>query len=189
MLVLNAGWSAPVSLLGHVWTAAVGNSTATPSGMMYHLPGIEGLHALRDSVGFIAKARLPIGRDGRNRPSLFPFQTATGRNAHARSPYNAHAGVRSFIVFPSDTVGAYLDWRAQEAGLAAVQSGDQALMDAYRGGDIYHGLALMWVHHRPRSAALEGREPRDAAAYEGVQLAINYGMGVPSLARGLIVTR
>jgi hypothetical protein len=41
--------------------------------LMYHHPGIENLHALRDSVGFIAKARLPIGRDGRNRPSLFPL--------------------------------------------------------------------------------------------------------------------
>jgi len=54
--------------------------------LMYHVPGIEALHALRDRLGFIVKARLPIGRDGRNRPSLFPFGTATGRNAHAKSP-------------------------------------------------------------------------------------------------------
>src|SRR5262245_22810683 len=43
--------------------------------MMSHIPGVEGLHALRDSIGFIIRARLPIGRDGRNRPSLFPFAT------------------------------------------------------------------------------------------------------------------
>ena len=79
--------------------------------MMHHVPGIEGLHALRDSLGFIVKARLPIGRDGRNRPSLFPFGTATGRNAHTKSPYNAHAGMRSFMVFPRSAIGAYLDWR------------------------------------------------------------------------------
>lgn len=30
--------------------------------LMYHVPGIEGLHALRDSLGFIVKAQLPIGR-------------------------------------------------------------------------------------------------------------------------------
>jgi hypothetical protein len=70
--------------------------------LMYHIPGIEELHALRDSLGVIVKAKLPIGRDGRNRPSLFPFCTATGRNAHAKSLYNAHAGMRSFMVFPSD---------------------------------------------------------------------------------------
>ena len=63
--------------------------------LMYHVPGIEGLHALRDSLGVIVRAKLPIGRDGRNRPSLFPFCTATGRNAHAKSLYNAHASVRS----------------------------------------------------------------------------------------------
>ena len=45
--------------------------------LMYHIPGIEGLHALRDSLGVIVRAKLPIGRDGRNRPSLFPFCTAT----------------------------------------------------------------------------------------------------------------
>jgi hypothetical protein len=57
--------------------------------LMYHVPGIEGLHALRDSLGVIVRAKLPIGRDGRNRPSLFPFGTATGRNAHSKSLYNA----------------------------------------------------------------------------------------------------
>ena len=60
--------------------------------LMSHYPGIENLHALRDSVGFIAKARLPIGPDGRNRPSLFPFGTATGRNAHAKSPLQRTRG-------------------------------------------------------------------------------------------------
>src|SRR5262249_52566823 len=74
--------------------------SSDPFRLMYNIPGIESLHALRDSLGFIAKARLPIGRDGRNRPSLFPFGTATGRNAHAKIPYNAHAGMRSFMQFP-----------------------------------------------------------------------------------------
>jgi hypothetical protein len=111
--------------------------------MMYHVPGIEGLHALRDSLGFIVKARLPIGKDGRNRPSLFPFGTATGRNAHAKSPYNAHAGMRGFMMFSPDTIGAYLDWRTQEVGIAAALSGDQTLIDDYRAGDIYHALAQM----------------------------------------------
>ena len=72
---------------------------------------------------------------------MFPFCTATGRNAHAKSLYNAHAGMRSFMVFPPDTIGVYLDWRTQEVGVAAALSDDPALMDAYRGGDVYHALA------------------------------------------------
>ena len=46
------------------------------------------------------------------------------------------------MVFPADKIGVYLDWRTQEVGVAAALSGDQALMDAYRGGDVYHALAL-----------------------------------------------
>src|SRR5262249_22185482 len=83
--------------------------------LMYNVtPGLEELHALRDTIGFIMKARLPIGPDGRNRPSLFPFGTATGRNAHAKSPFNAHAGMRSFMLFDPGVTGFYLDWRSQE---------------------------------------------------------------------------
>jgi hypothetical protein len=77
--------------------------------LMHHLPGIENLHALRDSLGVLVRAKLPIGRDGRNRPSLYPFGTSSGRNAHAKSLFNAHAGMRSFMVFPDDVTGVYLD--------------------------------------------------------------------------------
>jgi hypothetical protein len=154
--------------------------------LMYHThPGIEGLHALRDSIGFIAKARLPIGRDGRNRPSLFPFGTATGRNAHAKSPYNAHAGVRSFMVCPPGSTMFYLDWRSQEVGVAAAHSGDHTLQEDYS-GDIYHALArLCGLTDDPDPIRWKklNRPVRDRM--KPLQLGINYGMGVPSLARGL----
>jgi DNA polymerase family A len=155
-------------------------------GMMSHIPGVAGIHALRDSIGFIVRARLPIGPDGRNRPSLFPFCTATGRNAHARSPFNAHAGLRSFMLFPPETIGAYLDWRTQEVGIAAVASEDAALKAAYTGGDVYHALArLCGLTNDPNPVRWKNdhRDVRDRM--KPLQLAINYGMGVPSLARGL----
>jgi DNA polymerase-1 len=110
--------------------------------LMYHVPGIERLHALRDSIRVVTGAKLPIGKDGRNRPSLFPFGTATGRNAHSKSLYNLHAGVRSFMVFPPDRIGLYLDWRTQEVGIAAARSDDDELKAAYGGGDVYHAFAL-----------------------------------------------
>ena len=149
-------------------------------------PGIEGLHALRDSIGFIAKARLPIGRDGRNRPSLFPFCTATGRNAHARSPYNAHAGVRSFMICPPGSIVAYLDWRSQEVGIAAAHSGDERLMADYAAGDVYHGLARMCGQTtEPDPVRWKKANKAQRDRMKPLQLGINYGMGVPSLARGL----
>jgi DNA polymerase-1 len=154
--------------------------------MMYHVPGIEELHALRDGLRVIATAKLPIGRDGRNRPSLFPFGTATGRNAHRRSLFNAHASMRSFMVFPSDRIGVYLDWRTQEVGIAAALSGDPALMKAYADGDVYYAFAR-------DSGLTDDPDPRHWKAHnqtmrqrmKALQLGVNYGMGVASLAKGL----
>ena len=104
--------------------------------LMYHVPGIEGLHALRDSLGVIVTAKLPIGRDGRNRPSLFPFGTATGRNAHGKACSTRTPAMRSLMVFPPDKIGLYLDWRTQEVGIAAALSED-------RGAD---GRLSRWRH-------------------------------------------
>ncbi len=155
-------------------------------GLMSHVPGIEGLHALRDTLGVIVRAKLPIGRDGRNRPSLFPFCTATGRNAHAKSLFNAHASVRSFMVFPQDTIGVYLDWRTQEVGIAAALSGDQGLMRDYDAGDVYHALAkLCGLTDELDPKRWKDEDPAMRQRMKPLQLAVNYGMGVPSLAKGL----
>jgi len=154
--------------------------------LMSHVPGVESLHALRDSLGVIVRARLPIGKDGRNRPSLFPFGTATGRNAHSKSLFNAHAAMRSFMRFRSDRIGVYLDWRAQEVGIAAALSGDQALIDSYQSGDVYHGLAkLCGLTSEPDPKIWKARFPDQRQRMKPLQLGINYLMGVPSLARGL----
>ena len=154
--------------------------------MMSHLPGIEELHALRDSLRVIGGARLPIGRDGRNRPSLFPFGTATGRNAHRRSLYNAHAGLRSFMVFPPDRIGLYLDWRTQEVAIAAALSGDRALIQAYREGDVYYAFARdSGLTRDPDQKHWKAHDQTMRQRMKSLQLGINYGMGVPSLAKGL----
>jgi DNA polymerase family A len=154
--------------------------------LMYHVPGIEGLHALRDSLRVVAGAKLPIGRDGRNRPSLFPFGTVSGRNAHRRSLYNAHAGMRSFMVFPENKIGLYLDWRTQEVACAAAFSNDQRMIDAYNSGDIYHAFAFaagLTTDFDAKHWAKNNKSMRQRV--KALQLGINYGMGVPSLARGL----
>ena len=149
-------------------------------------PAIEGLHALRDSLGVIVRNRIPIGRDGRNRPSLFPFGTATGRNAQAKSLFNAHASMRSFMRFPVDKIGVYLDWRTQEVGVAAARSGDEALAEAYSSGDVYHALALLCGLTDDTDAnAGNAITPSQRQQMKALQLGINYGMGVRSLSRGL----
>jgi DNA polymerase I len=154
--------------------------------LMHHVPGMEGLHALRDSLRLVVTAKLPIGRDGRNRPSLFPFCTTTGRNAHRRSLYNVHAGMRSFMRFPDDKIGVYLDWRTQEVGVVAALSGDPALLDAYRGGDVYHALAFDNGLTKERDIKVwKAGNPTQRQRMKALQLGLNYGMGVPALAKGL----
>ena len=180
------------------WLAAVGvfawprldsgmlDTSSDAFGIMIHLPGIEGLHALRDSLRVIAGAKLPVGRDGRNRPSLFPFGTATGRNAHRRSLFNAHAGMRSFMVTPPGKILAYLDWRTQEVGVVAAQSGDEALMRAYASGDVYYIFAHdAGLTRDPDRKRWKNNNPEQRQRMKSLQLGINYGMGVASLAKGL----
>jgi DNA polymerase I-like protein with 3'-5' exonuclease and polymerase domains len=150
------------------------------------VPSLEELHALRDSLGFIVKARLPIGPDGRNRPSLFPFGTATGRNAQAKSPYNAHAGMRSFMLFDRDVTGFYLDWRSQEVAVAAARFDDPVLRNEYESGDVYHALALMCgLTNNPDPIHWKANNRAQRDRMKPIQLGINYGMGISSLAKGL----
>ena len=105
---------------------------------------------------------------------------------HAKSPYNAHAGVRSFMVFAPETIGFYLDWRTQEVGVAAALSGDRALMEDYATGDVYHALARMCgLTDDPDPIRWKKLNRPQRDRMKPLQLGINYGMGVPSLARGL----
>jgi DNA polymerase I-like protein with 3'-5' exonuclease and polymerase domains len=157
--------------------------------MMYCVhSAIEGLHALRDSLGVIVRARIPIGPDGRNRPSLFPFGTATGRNAQSKSLYNAHASMRSFMMASERKILLYLDWRTQEVGVAAARSGDEQLAADYLAGDIYYALAKMCnltaeTDVKRWKDSPEGKSQRQRM--KALQLGVNYGMGVMSLSRGL----
>jgi DNA polymerase I-like protein with 3'-5' exonuclease and polymerase domains len=93
--------------------------------------------------------------------------------------------MRSFMVFPPDSIGDYLYWSGQEIGVAAAQSGDLQLIEDY-GGDIYHALALMCgLTKEPDPIKWKKAHPEVRQRMKTLQLGINYGMGVPSLARGL----
>jgi DNA polymerase-1 len=155
--------------------------------LMAHIPGVEDLYALRESLRLVTGTKkLPIGKDGRNRPNLFPFGTATGRNAHTRSLYNLHHDLRSFMVFPSDKIGLYLDWRTREVGIAAALSGDAGLRAAYESGDVYHKAAFdAGLTTDPDRKHWAKSNPDFRNRMKTQQLGINYGMGVTSLAKGL----
>ena len=64
--------------------------------LMYHVPGIEGLHALRDSLGVIVRAKLPIGATAAIAQAYFrsappPAATRIPKACTTRTPACAHS--------------------------------------------------------------------------------------------------
>ena len=64
--------------------------------LMYHVPGIEGLHALRDSLGVIVRAKLPIGATAAIAQACFrsappPAATRIPKACITRTPACAHS--------------------------------------------------------------------------------------------------
>jgi DNA polymerase I-like protein with 3'-5' exonuclease and polymerase domains len=65
-------------------------------------------------------------------------------------------------------------------------SNDRALMDAYRSGDVYHTLAMICgLTNDCDRKRWKNKNPAMRQRMKSLQLAINYGMSVPSLAKGL----
>jgi len=97
--------------------------------------------------------------------------------------------MRSLITFPTaGAVGAYFDFRTQEIGVAAALSGDEQLRRDYESGDTYHALALMCGltdDPDPGHWKKQDENKKLRQRMKALQLGINYGMGVASLARGL----
>ena len=134
--------------------------------MMYHIPGIEGLHALRDSLGFIARREAcRSGATGATGRACFRSAPRPAATRTRKSLYNAHAGMRSFMVFPPDTIGAYLDWRTQEVGVAAARvrrrRADGRLRRRRR---LSRARSAVRPHRRPGPDALEEQTTRPCAS-------------------------
>jgi hypothetical protein len=111
------------------------------------------LNDLKELLGTLNQSKmgwkLAIGRDGRNRTGLIPFQAVTGRNQPSSSKFifGPATWLRSFIrAEPGETV-IYFDWSGEEIAIAAAKSGDERLIADYRSGDPYIAFA---VRHRGR---------------------------------------
>ena len=102
-------------------------------------PIIRPLYRARRMMSLLRDNDLAIGRDGRNRYGFFPFAAETGRNAWkaAEFIFAQPAYLRGLIQPPPSKALAYLDYGQQEFAVAAVLSGDERMMEAYRADDPY----------------------------------------------------
>lgn len=107
-------------------------------------PVVAPIREVRENLAKLRLSDLAVGRDGRNRASVFPFGTRSSRNApsNSRFIFGPSAWLRSLIrPLPAMAI-AYVDYASQEIAVAAALSGDIALKEAYTSGDPYLAFAV-----------------------------------------------
>jgi DNA polymerase I len=148
---------------------------------MANVPGaaiVAPLCLLRNSLsGLRLGIDLTVGSDARNRASLWPFRSVTGRNqpSSKRFIFGCARWLRGLIQAPSGHAVAYIDWSQQEFGIAAALSGDAAMQEAYRSGDPYLAFAQ-------QSGLSQEDAKRARDLYKQCILATQYGQAARSLA-------
>jgi DNA polymerase I-like protein with 3'-5' exonuclease and polymerase domains len=86
------------------------------------------------------------------------------------------------LIKPSPGFGlAYIDWAQQEFGIAAALSGDEAMQEAYMSGDPY--LAFAKQANAVPANATKRSHGIEREQFKACVLAVQYGMGVDSLAQ------
>jgi hypothetical protein len=125
---------------------------------------------------------LQCGKDGRNRYSVMPFGTLTGRNAASsnRFIFGLPSGLRPLIKPAEGMAVAICDWQCQEIGIAASLSGDAGLLAAFNTGDPYIAFAILAGNAPP--GARQATHPRARKIHKTPLLGVCYGMGAHTLA-------
>jgi DNA polymerase-1 len=145
-------------------------------------PHIEELRELRYSLSKLRLNNLPVGADGRNRTLLGAYGTKTARNAPSNAKYvfGPAKWIRFLIRPPAGRVLIHRDYKQQEVGIAAIVSGDNALLEACESGDVYLGIAKQLGHAPDGMPADELEIVR--GLFKTVVLGIQYGVGYRALA-------
>jgi DNA polymerase-1 len=128
-------------------------------------PHMHPLKELRQAVSDLNAAKLAIGPDGRNRVLLSPYGQKAGRNNPKSGPFLLGKSVwlRGLIKPAEGRAVACCDWSAQEVHIAAVLSGDQAMLDVLATEDPYLRFAVMAGMAPPAATKASHKEIRDLA--------------------------
>ena len=176
-LVQRNGWSWP-----RYEDGALDQSDQTFREMEGKYPTIGPLRELRYSLSKLRLNDLQVGNDGRNRTLLGAYGTKTARNAPSNSKFvfGPAKWIRFLITPPPGSVLIHRDYCQQEVRIAAVLSGDTALLEACESGDVYLGIAgqLGFISESMTPAELKAVR----TLFKTVVLGIQYGLGAFSLA-------
>jgi DNA polymerase family A len=144
---------------------------------------------LRSSLAELRLNDLAVGKDGRNRTILSAFRSKTGRNQPSNTKYifGPSVWLRGLIKSPPGHAVAYVDWAQQEFGIAAVLSGDAAMLRAYESGDVYLAFAKQ-AKMVPADATRESHEAQRELCKQCI-LGTQYGQGEWGLAQRIGLPR
>lgn len=145
-------------------------------------PQIGPLRELRFSLSKLRLNNLQVGNDGRNRVLLGPYGSKGGSNQPSNSKYifGPAKWIRHLITPPPGRALVHRDYCQQEIRIAAILSGDKALLAACEAGDVYRNIAAQLGFMRDGMSELEVAHVR--ALFKTVVLGISYGLGARSLA-------
>jgi hypothetical protein len=152
-----------------------------------HPAEVGPIRELRHALSQLRLQELAVGADGRNRCLLSAFGSRTGRNqpSNTRFIFGPSTWLRSLLRPEPGRAVAYVDWSAQELGIAAALSGDPAMQEAYQSGDPY-----LWLARRAGavpSDAGKNTHPGEREQFKVVSLGVLYGLSADGLARRLNV--
>jgi hypothetical protein len=145
-------------------------------------PHMEPLRELRYALAKLRLNELSVGNDHRNRAPLWAYGTKTGRNAPeaSRFIFGPARWLRFLLTAPPGRCLVHRDFMQQEVRIAAIRSGDDALLAACESGDVYTGVAEQLGFIPAHLNESERKAVR--SQFKTVVLAIQYGSGPRSLA-------
>jgi hypothetical protein len=146
------------------------------------LADMEGRHSfigrvrqVRKTLQLFGRRSIKVdGRTGRHYYSTSPFRSVTGRNAPRNFIFSGPKWQRWLIVPPTpDHVLVYVDYIAQEVGIAAALSDDSELQATYKAADCHMEFAIRAGAAPP--GATKKTHPSVRRRYKTVNLGVLYG--------------
>jgi hypothetical protein len=152
-------------------------------------PFIARVKEVRKTLDQLKRRPLAVdGGAGRHRPPTCPFRSITGRNEPTGFVFSGPKWLRHLMVPESPGhVLAYMDYVAQEVGIAAALSGDPAMLADYAAEDCHMGSAIRAGAAPP--GATKATHPAERRRFKAVNLGVLYGQTARGISARLGVSR